>query len=113
MNEEFVVKGAVAKCMFGVNTAKLNVLDNPNVYFNGKLLATDKSLGPTFQPPAFGTCKMVPTAPKPCVANIVSWANFYAGAKVNGISHPLTKNSRGTCALGCPMCISFSSSGQE
>ena len=28
------------------------------------------------------------------------------------VSNPLTKNSRGTCALGLPMCISFSMSGQ-
>jgi len=112
MEEEFVVKGAMATCMFGVAPAMINVMDNTNVYINGNLVATTMSLGPTFQSPAFGTCNMVPNMPKPCVAAITKWDMAYTGMKINRISNPLTKNSKGTCALGCPMCISFKTTGQ-
>lgn len=113
MEEEFIVKGAMATCQFGVAPSMLNnILDNMNVYFNGKLAATSMTLGPAFPSPAFGTCNMVPNMPKPCVAMITKWDNVYTGMYVNRISNPLTKNSKGTCALGCPMCISFQTTGQ-
>lgn len=112
MEEEFVVKGAMATCMFGVAPAMINVTDNTNVYINGNLVATTMTIGPVFQSPAFGTCNMVPNMPKPCAAAITKWDMAYTGMKINRISNPLTKNSRGTCALGCPMCISFTMTGQ-
>lgn len=102
----------MATCQFGVAPAMINVTDNTKVYFNGKLVATSMSIGPTFQSPAFGTCNMVPNMPKPCAAVITKWDNVYTGMKINHISNPLTKDSKGTCALGCPMCISFQMSGQ-
>ncbi len=113
MEEEFVVKGAMATCMFGVAPAMLNsIMDNMFVNFNGKLMATTMTLGPAFPSPGFGTCNMIPTAPKPCVAMITKWDMAYSGIYINRISNPLTKNSKGTCALGCPMCISFKTTGQ-
>ena len=114
MKDEFIVKGAMATCQFGVAPAMLsNIMDNMNVYYNGKLAATSMSLGPVFQAPAFGTCNMVPNMPKPCAAVITKWDNvFMGGMKINRISSPLTKDSKGTCALGCPMCISFTTTGQ-
>ena len=112
MKDEFIVKGAMATCQFGVAPAMINVLDNTNVYFNGKLVATSMSIGPTFHSPAFGTCNMVPNMPKPCAAVITKWDNVYTGMKINRVSNPLTNDSKGTCALGCPMCISFSTTGQ-
>lgn len=113
MEEEFIVKGAMATCQFGVAPAMLNnIMDNMNVYFNGKLAATSMTMGPVFPSPAFGTCNMVPNMPKPCVAMITKWDNVYSGMYINRISNPLTQNSKGTCALGCPMCISFQTTGQ-
>ena len=113
MEEEFIVKGAMATCQFGVAPAMLNnIMDNMNVYFNGKLAATSMTMGPVFPSPAFGTCNMVPNMPKPCVAMITKWDNVYSDMYINRISHPLTQKSKGTCALGCPMCISFQTSGQ-
>lgn len=113
MEEEFIVKGAMATCQFGVAPAMLNnIMDNMNVYFNGKLAATSMTMGPVFPAPAFGTCNMVPNMPKPCVAMITKWDNVYSDMYINRISHPLTQKSKGTCALGCPMCISFQTSGQ-
>ena len=113
MEEEFIVKGAMATCQFGVAPSMLNnILDNMNVYFNGKLAVTSMTLGPAFPSPAVGTCNMVPNMPKPCVAMITKWDSVYSGMYINRIAHPLTKNSKGTCALGCPMCISFQTTGQ-
>ena len=112
MKDEFIVKGAMATCQFGVAPAMINVMDNTKVYFNGKLVATSMSIGPTFQSPAFGTCNMVPNMPKPCAAVITKWDNTFTKIKINQISNPLTKDSKGTCALGCPMCISFTTTGQ-
>ena len=113
MEEEFIVKGAMATCQFGVAPAMLNnIMDNMNVYFNGKLAATSMTMGPVFPSPAFGTCNMVPNMPKPCVAMITKWDNVFSDMYINRISNPLTKNSKGTCALGCPMCISFQTTGQ-
>lgn len=113
MQEEFIVKGAMATCQFGVAPAMLNnILDNMNVYFNGKLAVTSMTLGPAFPSPAFGTCNMVPNMPKPCVCMITKWDSPANDFYINRIAHPLTKNSKGTCALGCPMCISFQTTGQ-
>ncbi len=100
-------------CQFGVAPAMLNnIMDNMNVHFNGKLAVTSMSLGPVFPSPAFGTCNMVPNMPKPCVCMITKWDNPCNDFFINRIAHPLTKNSKGTCALGCPMCISFQTTGQ-
>lgn len=112
MEEEFVVKGALATCQFGVAPAMINVMDNTNVFINGKLAATTMSIGPTFQSPAFGTCNMVPNMPKPCVAAVTKWDSACTDLYINRISNPLTTKSKGTCAMGCPMCISFQTSGQ-
>lgn len=114
MQEEFIVKGAMATCQFGVAPAMLNnILDNKNVYFNGKLAATSMSLGPCFPSPGFGTCNVVPNMPKPCVCAITKWDSPFNDIYINRIAHPLTKNSKGSCALSpAPMCISFSMTGQ-
>lgn len=113
MEDEYVVKGAMATCQFGVAPAMLNnIMDNMNVYFNGKLAVTSMTIGPVFPSPGFGTCNMVPNMPKPCVAMITKWDSPVNEIYINRISHPLTKNSKGTCALGCPMCISFQTTGQ-
>lgn len=114
MQEEFVVKGAMATCQFGVAPAMLNnILDNMNVYFNGKLAATSMSLGPCFPSPGFGMCNVVPNMPKPCVCMITKWDSPFNDIYINRIAHPLTKNSKGSCALSpAPMCISFSMTGQ-
>lgn len=113
MQEEFVVKGAMATCQFGVAPAMLNsIMDNMFVYFNGQLVATSMSIGPAFPSPAFGTCNMIPNMPKPCTCMITKWDSPFNDIYINRIAHPLTKNSKGTCALGVPMCISFQTTGQ-
>ena len=111
--QEYVVKGALATCMFGVAPSRLsNVLDNMFVNFNGSLVATSMTIGPCFQTPFFGMCNMVPSMPKPCTCMVTKWDLADNSVTINRIGHPLTKNSRGTCALGTPMCISFVLTGQ-
>lgn len=111
--QKYIVKGAMATCMFGVTPAMMNnILDNMFVNSNGKLAATTMSLGPCFPPPGFGMCKMVPNMPRPCTCQIVKWDLADNFVTVNRIAHPLTKMSRGQCALGTPMCISFTMEGQ-
>lgn len=114
MADEYIVKGAMATCQFGVAPSMLNnIMDNMNVYFNGKLVVTSMSIGPCFQPPAFGTCNVVPNMPKPCTCMITKWDSPVNEFYINRISHPLTKNSKGSCALSpAPMCISFQTTGQ-
>ena len=114
MQDEFVVKGAMATCQFGVAPCMLNtILDNMNVYFNGKLAVTSMSIGPCFPSPGFGTCNVVPNMPKPCVCMITKWDSPFNDLYINRIAHPLTKNSKGSCALSpAPMCISFQTTGQ-
>lgn len=109
--QEYVVKGAMATCMFGAAPAMLNtILDNMFVNFNGKQVATTMSIGPCF--PTFGVCNMVPSMPKPCTCMITKWDLADNSVTINRIAHPLTKMSRGQCALGTPMCISFTTTGQ-
>ena len=43
---------------------------------------------------------------------VTKWDLADNSVTINRIGHPLTKNSRGTCALGTPMCISFVLTGQ-
>lgn len=114
MKDEFVVKGAMATCQFGVAPCMLNtILDNMNVYFNGKLAVTSMTMGPCFPSPGFGTCNVVPNMPKPCVCMITKWDSPFNDLYINRIAHPLTKNSKGSCALSpVPMCISFTTTGQ-
>lgn len=114
MQDEFVVKGAMATCQFGVAPCMLNtILDNMNVYFNGKLAVTSMSIGPCFPSPGFGMCNVVPNMPKPCVCMITKWDSPFNDLYINRIAHPLTKNSKGSCALSpAPMCISFQTTGQ-
>lgn len=111
MAKEYVVNKALCQCQFGTMPGFLKVTDNQSVYMNGKLTATDKTLGNTFEPPGFCQCnKSWP--PKPCTPMITGWTGAYDGLSINGISSPLLSTSKGNCALGCPNCITFQNSGQ-
>lgn len=78
---------------------------------NGKLTATIMTLGNVLNPPGFGMCKKS-WSPRPCTPAVTRWSGFYDGMTVNGNSNPLTGSSKGTCALGCPDCITFQMAGQ-
>ena len=94
MKDEYVVNGAICLCKFGTAPGFLKVMDNQVVYMNGKLAATDKTLG------------------KPCTPSLVKWTGVYDGVSINSSSSPLLGISKGTCILGCQDCISFQTTGQ-
>ncbi|WP_418500539.1 DUF4280 domain-containing protein [Culturomica massiliensis] len=112
MGKEYIVQGAMCMCKFGAAPGILKVTDNKGVYMNGKLTATTMTLGNVFNPPGFGVCKINPLFPKPCTPAVTQWMGFYDGITINGSSNPLTDSSQGTCASGCPNCITFQMTGQ-
>lgn len=111
MGDEYVVNKAVCICKLGLAPGILKVMDNTGVYMNGKQTATTMTLGNTFEPPGFGSCKKS-WPPIPCVPAITKWTDCYEGVSINGTSYPLLDSSQGTCALGFTNCISIISTGQ-
>ena len=111
MKDEYVVNGAICLCKFGTAPGFLKVLNDQAVCMNGKLAATDKTLGNVFEGTGFTMCKKS-WPPRPCTPSIVNWSGAYDGVSINGSSSPLLGTSKGTCAMGCTDCISFQTSGQ-
>ena len=70
------------------------------------------TLGNGFNLPGFGVCNISPGSTKPCAPAITQWTGFYDGITIQGNSYPLLDSSMGTCASGCPGCISFQTTGQ-
>ena len=65
MEDEYVVNRAICNCQFGAAPGFLKVTDNDAVCMNGKLVATDKTLGNVFEGVGFAMCnKSYPS--KPC-----------------------------------------------
>ena len=112
MGKEYIVQSAICMCKFGAAPGILKVSDNKGVSMNGKLTATTMTLGNVFNPPGFGVCNISPVSPKPCAPAITQWTGFYDGITIQGNSYPLLDSSMGTCASGCPGCISFQTTGQ-
>ncbi len=117
MGKQYIVKGAMAQCNQSKvpMIAQLNLIpDNMFVNMNGNPVATTMTLGPVFGPAPFGICNMIPPTPAvptpPCVCAILSWSGADTAVKINMVSSPLTKDSKGTCALGGS--ISFKMTGQ-
>ena len=111
MKDEYVVNGAICLCKFGTAPGFLKVMDNQVVYMNGKLAATDKTLGNPLEAPGFCQCKKS-WPPKPCTPSLVKWTGVYDGVSINSSSSPFLGISKGTCILGCQDCISFQTTGQ-
>lgn len=53
MKDEFVVNRAICRCQFGSAPGFLKVTDNQSVCMNGKLAATDNTLGNAFEGAGF------------------------------------------------------------
>jgi len=113
MGKEFIVDGAICMCKFGTTPARLQVSNQQAAYMNGeKPTATTLSLGNTFYPPGFTVCRVSPLTPKPCTPAIVQWTKAYERLEIDMGGYALTDESKGTCASGCPDCISISMTGQ-
>lgn len=120
-----VVQGAELICKFSVEpnkTDELEVNTHTKHYANDKdsskkAIATHKDIGKTCKMGTFGKCKLQPNGSGdylPCQCIIQEWLEYYEKLKfeVNG-GHPLTEDSKGTCPIGGPGCITIHKHGQK
>lgn len=100
---------------------KLKVLTQIKYYLNDhqgtkKLAATHKDIGATtFEKNTLGPCKIQPTAGgfKPCQIMVTAWTGFYEKEKYTPPdSYILLEDSKATCPIGGPDCISTFKSGK-
>lgn len=112
MKRIFTVDGAICMCKFGTAPGILKIIDQHFVHVNGKkLAATTLNLGDVFQPPGFAVCRAT-WPPRPCTPAVTGWTLPFEKVKINRMASILTNESMGTCASGCPDCISFVTNGQ-
>lgn len=117
-----VVQGATLKCKFSVEpkTDKLKVLSHSKHYANDKdgskkLIATDKEIGQTMEKNTFGKCKLQPTNSDylPCMAVVTVWKDFYKEVTLSNKGKVLLEDSKATCPIGGPDCITVDKHGQK
>lgn len=118
-----VVQGATLKCKFSVEpkTDVLKVKTQEKHYANDKdgkkkLIATDKEIGQTLEKNTFGKCKMQPNGSGdylPCQATVTKWSGFYEKVTLSNKGKILLENSKGTCPIGGPDCITVDKHGQK
>jgi hypothetical protein len=120
--KHFVVQGATCQCKFSVEPKKdkLKVKTQSKHYANDKdaeekLIATDKEIGQTLEKNTFGKCKMQPNGSGdylPCQATITKWSGFYEKTTLSNQGKILLEDSKGTCPIGGPDCITIKNHGQ-
>ncbi|MRX69484.1 protein of unknown function [Flavobacterium resistens] len=117
-----VVQGATLKCKFSEKpqTDILKVKSQNKHFANDKdaskkLIATTKEIGQTLEKNTFGNCKLQPTGNsyKPCQAVINQWSAFYEKVTLSNQGKILVEDSKATCPIGGPDCISFVKHGQK
>lgn len=120
--KHIVVQGAECQCKFSVEPKKdiLKVLSQTKDYANDKeaskkLIATDKEIGQTLEKNTFGKCKLQPTSSDflPCMAVITKWSGFYKEVTMSNKGKILLEDSKATCPIGGPDCISITKHGQK
>ena len=79
-----------------------------------KLIATTKEIGQTLEANTFGKCKLQPTGSsfKPCQAVITEWKDFYENVTLSNQGKILLEDSKATCPIGGPDCITIKNHGQ-
>jgi hypothetical protein len=122
-DKHVVVQGATVKCKFSVEPKldKLEVKTHSKHYANDKdaekkLIATDKEIGQTLEKNTFGKCKMQPNGSGdylPCQAVITKWSGFYDKITLSNKGKILLENSKATCPIGGPDCITVDKHGQK
>ncbi|UPZ16239.1 DUF4280 domain-containing protein [Flavobacterium humidisoli] len=120
--KHFVIQGATCQCKFSVEPKKdkLKVKTQSKHYANDKdgeekLIATDKEIGQTLEKNTFGKCKMQPNGSGdylPCQATITKWSDFYEKTTLSNQGKILLEDSKGTCPIGGPDCITIKDHGQ-
>jgi len=120
--KHFVVQGATCECKFSEapKTDVLKVKSHKKHYANDKdaskkLIATTKEIGQTLEANTFGNCKMQPTGSsyKPCQAVIQEWTGFYDKVTLSNKGKILLEDSKATCPIGGPDCITIKDHGQK
>ncbi len=120
--KHIVVQGATVKCKFSVEPKldKLKVKSQSKHYANDKdaekkLIATDKEIGQTLEKNTFGKCKLQPTNTDylPCQAVITKWSGFYDKVTLSNKGKILLEDSKATCPIGGPGCITIDKHGQK
>lgn len=107
MDERVMTDGSRAFCKMGTVAAVMMSRFNDILYSDGAKVVVDCELGNPFSIGGFGVCRVVPSAPKPCVPMVVRWRGASGRFVVNGSSRPLTDRCKGFCACGGLECISF------
>jgi hypothetical protein len=120
--KHFVVQGATCECKFSVEPKidKLKVKTHSKHYANDKdgkdkLIGTDKEIGQTLEKNTFGKCKMQPNGSGdylPCQAVITKWSGFYEKVILSNKGKILLEDSKATCPIGGPDCITIKNHGQ-
>jgi hypothetical protein len=122
-DKHVVVQGATVKCKFSVEPKldKLKVKTQSKHYANEKdpskkLIATDKEIGQTLEKNTFGKCKIQPNGSGdylPCQAVITKWSGFYDKVTLSNKGKILLEDSKATCPIGGPDCITVDKHGQK
>ncbi|WP_310554450.1 DUF4280 domain-containing protein [Flavobacterium sp.] len=123
-DKHFVVQGAKLKCMFSVEpkTDILKVKTQSKHYINDvdgeeKPTATNKDIGQTLEKNTFGKCKKQPNGSGdflPCQCVIQKWSGFYKKVTFEeNKGNPLLEDSKATCPMGAPDCITIDNHGQQ
>lgn len=119
--KHIVVQGATCQCKFSETqkTDVLKVKTHSKHYANDKdgsdkLIATTKEIGQTLEANTFGNCKLQPTGSsyKPCQAVITEWKDFYDKVTLSNQGKILLEDSKATCPIGGPDCITIKKHGQ-
>jgi hypothetical protein len=120
--KHFVVQGATCQCQFSVapETDILQVKTHTKHYANDsegkeKLIATSKEIGQTMKKNTFGKCKKQPAGSDflPCQISITKWSGFYDKVTFTNKGNPLLEDSKATCPMGAPDCITIKDHGQK
>jgi Domain of unknown function (DUF4280) len=118
-----VVQGGTCQCKFSESpqTDVLKVKTQTKHYANEndaekKLIATNKDIGQTLEKNTFGKCTLQPTnsGNLPCQAVITVWTGFYDKVTFEeNKGNPLLEDSKATCPIGGPDCITIKDHGQK
>ena len=120
--KHIVVQGATCVCKHSETpkTDVLKVKTHSKHYANDKdgsekLIATTKEIGQTLEANTFGKCKLQPLPGgqfKPCQAVITEWKGFYDKVTLSNQGKILLEDSKATCPIGGPDCITIKNHGQ-
>jgi len=117
MSEKHIVcQGATCQCQFGTTPDKLKVLTQTKRYINDsdgaqKLIASHMDQGKTFEKNTFGSCSKMNN--NPCQVVVSEWKSVYEKVTIaENSGNPLLEDSKATCPIGAPGCISIINHGQ-